>query len=41
MMSEPFPKQTGTLKKHNFEDLTYIKILLIWYKLKGGIRYNE
>lgn len=41
MMSESFPRQTGTLKKHNFENLTYLKIFLIWYRLKGGIEYNE
>lgn len=35
------PKRTGTLKKHNFENLTYLKIFLIWYRLKGGIEYNE
>ena len=36
MMNELFPRQTGTLKKHNFKNLTYLKIFLIWYRLKGG-----
>lgn len=41
MMSELFPRQTGTLKKHNVKNLTYLKIFLIWCRLKGGIEYNE
>lgn len=41
MMNELFPTQTGALKKHNFKNLTYLKIFLIWYRLKGGAEYNE
>lgn len=33
--------ENWNFKKHNFKNLTYLNIFLIWDRLKGGAECNE